>query len=138
MEPRLTSYVRPPALRRPRANDFLGGPINAFRVRLSRRCLSFPSLLTTRPVTFKGQYQLVNVDCPQGELSAEVLDKDGQVVAPFTAANCRPIACDKTLAAVTWEGDADLSAVSGKPVRFRFHLKNGSLYAFWVSFLPVA
>jgi hypothetical protein len=31
------------------------------------------------------------------------------------------------------KGAADLSAVSGKPVRFRFHLKNGRLYAFWVS-----
>jgi len=26
-----------------------------------------------------------------------------------------------------------LAAVSGKPVRFRFHLTRGSLYAFWVS-----
>lgn len=30
-------------------------------------------------------------------------------------------------------GAADLSPLSGKPVRFRFHLRNGALHAFWVS-----
>jgi len=89
--------------------------------------------MTTRPITFKGKHLFVNVDCPQGELKAEVLDKDGKAIGPFTLKNCKAVSCDKTLAAVTWQGVADLSAVSGKPVRFRFHLKNGSLYAFWVS-----
>ena len=40
---------------------------------------------------------------------------------------------DKTLAEVNGAGAADMSALAGKPVRFRFHLRNGSLYAFWVS-----
>jgi hypothetical protein len=26
-----------------------------------------------------------------------------------------------------------LASLAGKPVRFRFHLTNGRLYAFWVS-----
>ena len=89
--------------------------------------------LTTRPLTFKGKHLHVNLKCPNGELKAEVLDKDGKAIEPFTLANCKAVSCDKTLAAVTWQGVADLSAFSGKPVRFRFHLKNGSLYAFWVS-----
>jgi hypothetical protein len=33
---------------------------------------------------------------------------------------------------VKWKG-ADLSALAGKPVRLRFHLKNAQLYSFWVS-----
>jgi len=89
--------------------------------------------LTTRPVTFKGRHLFVNVACPKGRLRAEVLAKDGKPIAPFTADNCLPLACDKTLAPVAWKGADDLSAVSGKPVRFRFRLENGSLYAFWVS-----
>jgi len=89
--------------------------------------------LTTRPLTFKGKYLFVNIDCPEGELKAEVLDRDGKVIEPFTMANCKPLSCDKTLAAVTWQDGAELSALSGKAVRFRFHLTNGSLYAFWVS-----
>jgi len=89
--------------------------------------------LTTRPVTFKGRHLFVNVDCPQGELRAEVLDTHGKPVAPFTADNCNAVSCDKTLAPVTWKGAEDLSAVAEKPVRFRFHVRSGKLYAFWVS-----
>ncbi len=89
--------------------------------------------MTTRPITFKGRHLFVNVDCPQGELKAEALDRDGNVIEPFTAANCEALVCDETAVAATWDGADDLSALSGRPVRFRFHLTNGSLYAFWVS-----
>ena len=89
--------------------------------------------MTTRPITFKGKHLFVNADCTKGELKVEALDTDGKVIGPFTLKNCKAVSCDKTLASVTWQGGADLSAVSGKAVRLRFHLKNGSLYAFWVS-----
>jgi hypothetical protein len=88
--------------------------------------------LTTRPVTFKGKYLFVNVDVPQGEFTAEVLDDKGNPIAPFTAANCVPIKDNKTLVQLAWKG-ADLSSLANKPVRFRFILKKGSLYSFWVS-----
>ena len=89
--------------------------------------------LTTRPVTFNGKYLFVNVDCPEGELKAEVLNEDSDVIEPFTLENCDPIATDKTLLKVEWEDGEDLADLAGKPVRFRFQLRNGSLYAFWVS-----
>ena len=34
---------------------------------------------------------------------------------------------------VNWEGAADLARLAGEPVRFRFYLRLGALYAFWVS-----
>ena len=89
--------------------------------------------LTTRPVTFKGKHLFVNVDCPDGELGVEVLDRNGQVVAPFSLAACQPVKANRTLQQVRWSGGDDLSTVTGKVVRFRFHLKSGRLYAFWVS-----
>jgi hypothetical protein len=89
--------------------------------------------LTTRPVLFHGKHLFVNADADSGELRAEVLDQNGQVVSPFSRDNCIPIRSDKTLQGVRWEGDDDLSALAGKPVRFRFHLTNSRLYAFWVS-----
>jgi len=89
--------------------------------------------LTTRPVTFKGKHLFVNVDCPKGELKVEVLDKDGEVIEPFTLANCEPVSSDKTLVQVNWREGKDLAALANKPVRFRFQLTNGSLYSFWVS-----
>ena len=88
--------------------------------------------LTTRLLKFKGKHLFANVDCPNGELKAEVLDANGAVIEPFTLKNCKPVSCDKTLAAVTWKA-SDLSKLSGKPVRFRFHMTGGSIYSFWVS-----
>jgi hypothetical protein len=89
--------------------------------------------LTTRPVLFTGSRLFVNADAARGELAAEVLGEDGKVIEPFSRGNCAAIHADKTLQELVWKGADDLRAVSGKPVRFRFHLTRGSLYAFWVS-----
>jgi len=90
-------------------------------------------ILTTRPVTFKGNYLFVNTNTKLGELRVEVLDPKGGVIAPFSRENCIPVKTDCTISKVQWKGVRDLSSVSGKEVRFRFYLKNGSLYSFWVS-----
>ena len=108
------------------------GDIASRRLRLHER-RTVGGTLTTRPLTFKGRYLFVNTDCPGGELKVEALDRQSNVIEQFTADNCVAISLDNTLAAVTWKNADDLSSLSGKPVRFRFHLSNGSLYAFWVS-----
>ncbi len=92
-----------------------------------------PGALTTRPVRFRGKRLFVNIDAPDGELRVEVLRPNGDAVEPFTRERCRPVCGDSTLAEVSWEGVDDLSAVSGEAVKFRFHLRRGRLYAFWVS-----
>ena len=89
--------------------------------------------LTTRPVEFRGKHLFVNLAAPKGELRMEVLDREGRAIKPFSHENCVPLRADKTLQAVKWKGARDLSSLVGQPVKFRFHLKNGSLYAFWVS-----
>jgi hypothetical protein len=88
--------------------------------------------LTTRPLRFRGKHLFVNLDAPQGKLRVEVLDEGGQVLAPFDKAGCLPAVGDSTRQAVRWEAAPDLSTLAGKPVRFRFHLTHGRLYAFWV------
>lgn len=89
--------------------------------------------LTTRKVRFSGKRLFVNVDAPKGRLVAEVLDEQGKAISPFTRDNCLPVSADTTIHEVRWKGAEDLSSVAGKPVRFRFHLVEGMLYAFWVS-----
>jgi hypothetical protein len=86
--------------------------------------------LTTRPVTFSGKHLFVNLDAPDGELRVELLDGDKAALASTTLKG------DGTRLAVAWPGGADLSGFAGKPVRFRFHLKKGGLYSFWVSADP--
>ncbi|MDD4872319.1 MAG: hypothetical protein PHR77_17345 [Kiritimatiellae bacterium] len=90
-------------------------------------------VLTTRSVRFGGKLLFVNLDAPQGQLQAEVLDEKDQTIQPFTRLNCTVVSGNNTLVLVNWIGAADLTALKGKPVKFRFYLRSGSLYAFWVS-----
>ena len=92
-----------------------------------------PGSLTTRPICFQGSHLFVNLAAPDGHLTAEVLDREGQVIAPFTRENSIAVTGDSTSARVQWQGAADLSELAGTPVRFRFHLQSAGLYAFWVS-----
>jgi hypothetical protein len=88
--------------------------------------------LTTRPVRFQGSRLFVNAHLGKGELRAEVLDESNNVIEPFSQKNSIPMKTDSTCSELRWNGRADLKTLAGKVVRFRFHLTNGSLYAFWV------
>lgn len=116
---------------------YTGATVNIATLRrdgfASMDAMETPGTLTTRAVAFNGRHLFVNADCPQGELRAEVLDADGKVIAPFSKENCEPIRADKTRMEVKWKGASNLDAVRGKAVKFRFHLTNGKLYAFWAS-----
>ncbi len=90
--------------------------------------------LTTRPVTFSGTRVFVNADVRQGgELRIEILDKEGRPVRPYTLENCKAVTTDSTLEPVVWNGADDVTALRNRPVCFRFSLRRGSLYSFWVS-----
>jgi hypothetical protein len=89
--------------------------------------------LLTQPVRFSGKRLFVNTKTDDGELRVEVCDEAGTTQPGFTKDDCVPLTGDSTCAPIMWKSGADLSAFAGKPVRFRFHLKHGSLYAFWVS-----
>jgi len=90
-------------------------------------------VLTTRPLRFSGSRLFVNLDAPDGALRVEVADEEGKAIEPFSKDLCNAVEGDRTRAAVTWRNATDLSALAGRAVRFRFHLRKGSLYAFWVS-----
>jgi len=92
-----------------------------------------PGTLITRPVRFSGKHLFVNLAAPAGELRAEILDAAGTTIAPYTGATCVPVRGDSTCLRVAWTGAPDLSALANRPVRFRFQVTNGALYAFWVS-----
>lgn len=81
--------------------------------------------LTTRPVKFKGRHLFVN---SIGGLSITVSDEKNQVLA-----TSKPFSGDSTKRRIEWNEVADLSKLSGKPVKFTFTLTKGSLYSFWVS-----
>ena len=102
----------------------------------SMRAKGAEKTLLTRPVTFNGNHLFVNIDNPDGALHVEVCSENGDVLDGFTRADCLPIAADSTKLQVRWRGQATLARLAGKPVRFRFHLSQGDLYAFWLSPTP--
>ena len=91
-----------------------------------------PGTLTTRLLQFEGKQLYVNADAAKGQVRVEILDQHSQVIAPFTKEASTVIETDTTIGRVHWDGASDLAAVAGSPVRFRFHLKQAHLYAFWV------
>lgn len=84
--------------------------------------------LTTRPVLFKGDHMFVNLHAPGGSLRVEALGQNNSVIAAS-----EPVHGDSTKQLIRWKDSSSLAPLSGKPVRFRFHLTNGQLYAFWVT-----
>jgi hypothetical protein len=90
--------------------------------------------LVTMPMTLAGKCLFVNADASGGEVRAEILDADGRgALDPFRLDRCAPVRGDQTRGELRWKGAEDLSSLRDKPVRFRFVLKNASLYAFWVT-----
>ncbi len=71
---------------------------------------------------FNGRHLFANF---VGKLRVELIDESGQVVGTSES-----VSGDSTKQKIELPG---LEGVTGKPVRFRFHLEDGSLYAFWVS-----
>ena len=87
--------------------------------------LDGPGELTTRPVKFHGKHLFINVN---GEVNVEALDESGRILR-----SSLPVTADRTKLKIEWQDETDLSSLTGQSVRFRFHLKHGSLFAFWVS-----
>ena len=90
-------------------------------------------VLTTPPVIFSGSFPFVNYAARGGELRAELLDAEGNVIAPFSVGNAVALNAESTKARLAWKDAVDFAGLAGRPVRFRFHLTNAQLYAFWVS-----
>ena len=102
------------------------------RVTRTGASASSHGMLTTRPLRFSGKHLFVNADLAGGELRAEVLDRGGRILAPFTIDACQPVTGDGTRLRVSW-AKGSLGDLAGQEVRIRFRLTRGRLFAFWVS-----
>ncbi|MDX1980856.1 MAG: hypothetical protein SFV51_11345 [Bryobacteraceae bacterium] len=78
-------------------------------------------ILETRLLRCSGAHLFVNL---QGELSVEVMDSRGRVVAAP-----RAVKADSARLRL----DCDLSALTGRAIRLKFHLHQGRLFSFWIT-----
>jgi hypothetical protein len=133
-----TGFRGDPANHRDRYGYYAGmyahGAIGIAKLRrdgfASLRAGAVEQSVLTRPVTFTGEYLFVNA---AGTLRVEVCTEQGAPISGFTAADCAPLTGNQTRMGVRWRTSASLARLAGQPVRFRFYLQQGDLYAFWVS-----
>jgi hypothetical protein len=64
-----------------------------------------------------------------GEIRFELCDPAGAPIVGRSFADCDPVSGDAPAHIVSWRGDADLSALSGAPLRLRIRLKRARLHA---------
>jgi len=88
-------------------------------------------VITTVPIKLQGDRLAINIDAHVGSLLIEILDKDGNPIPGFTAAEADHLAgVDNVSATASWRGKSSLSALSGQHVKLRFRLRRASLYSF--------
>lgn len=96
----------------------------------------FPgATVQTRTVRFSGKHLFVNAGTAGSNLRVAVLDERGEALEGWTEADCVPFNGNSTAAQITWRGKS-LDALRDRPVRFRFTMDRGDLYAFWVAADP--
>jgi hypothetical protein len=90
--------------------------------------------LLTKRLRLEGRELMVNVEAPQGELRAQILDADSlQPLPGLATADCVPVTQDGLRVPVRWTGDRSAGSARDRMVRIQFSLRNASLYAFWMS-----
>ena len=73
-----------------------------------------------------------NVKDGEGEVRVELLDEEGRTIPGFSSAECNPIKGHLANRVVSWAGGKDFSTLNGRSVRFKFVLRNASLFSYSV------
>jgi len=86
---------------------------------------------TTKTFIFTGKALELNYSTSAvGFVQVEIQDAEGHPQPGFELTECPEIFGDKIDDVVRWRSGADVSALTGKPVRLRFALKDADLFAF--------
>ena len=83
---------------------------------------------TLNPTVWAHLY--TNVKDGEGEVRVELQDEQGRTIPGYSAEECNPIKGDLADRAASWSGGKDLSALEGRSVRFKFVLRNASLFSY--------
>ncbi|GEP42605.1 hypothetical protein [Brevifollis gellanilyticus] len=87
--------------------------------------------IITKPFHFKGSKLTLNfASSAAGGIEVEIQDAEGKAAPGFTLTDAEAQFGDSIERVVTWKSGADVSALTGKPVRLRFVLKDADLYSF--------
>src|SRR5204863_6734790 len=86
--------------------------------------------LLTTPLTFTGKQLHLNfATSAAGGIHIEIQDVAGKPLNGFSLNDSRELIGNEIERHASWKGGDDVSAMSGKPIRLRFILKDADLYA---------
>ena len=106
--------------------------------RLTLRLDGFASLhagyaggtMTSKPLTFTGSsLELNHATSAAGGIRVALHDANDQPIAGFGLDDCDVLRGDELARTVRWNGNADVSKLTGQPVRLRFEMKDADLFA---------
>jgi hypothetical protein len=118
-------------------SEHYGWPDNRLR-RLTVRRHGFASIhadtsggeFTTQPLLFTGTNLCLNyATSAAGSIRVEIQDQGGKGIPGFALADMPVLFGDELDTVVTWQKDRNLSSLIGKPVRFRFVIRDADLFA---------
>ena len=88
--------------------------------------------VTTKPIEVTGAQLHINTDSWRGRVKTEILDSESMDPIPsYTEDDSIATNIDSIDEVARWQDKRDLTGLSGKTVRLRFHLWQAELYSFW-------
>ncbi|MCC6445321.1 MAG: hypothetical protein IT210_17910 [Armatimonadetes bacterium] len=85
---------------------------------------------TTRPLTFSGKRLILNyATSAVGSVRVEIQDEQREPIPGYTLEEAVPLFGDELDAPYRWKSGDDIASLAGRPVRFRFVLKDADIYA---------
>lgn len=88
-------------------------------------------LVTTKPFSFQGARLTLNFRTEgEGWVCASLLDKAGRELAGYGLGQCDRLQGDEFEQVVSWQGQSDLSALSGEEIRLRLRFRQVDVFAF--------
>jgi hypothetical protein len=86
--------------------------------------------MLTKPLKFSGRELVINfATSAAGSVKVELQDINGKPLRGFALADAREQIGDEIERLVRWNSNADLSRLSGQPLRLRFVMKDADLYS---------
>ena len=87
--------------------------------------------LLTPPMVFDGARLTLNINTSAaGSARVAITNVNGTPMSGYSIDDCDEVITNAVAHDVTWQGNPDVSALAGQPVRLRFEMRSAKLYAF--------
>lgn len=86
--------------------------------------------IATKPFIARGDKLMLNADASKGQLTVEILDKNGKIMKGYSEKECKVLRSDSVNHRVQW-ANKDIIPIN-QPISLRFRLKNGNLYSYTI------